>query len=167
MNEQTTRVIQQIINFWEANNKNITAFFNKHADEVYGKQVAPGRNSGIYLMAHLVAVSDGLFPILGLGERQYPELEVFADESEANISYAANITELKAKWEILNTKLAAEFAKQTPDWWLDRHMNVSEADFALDPNRNKLNVLLSRASHENYHRGQLVFLNEQTVSAAR
>ncbi|MDB5004374.1 MAG: hypothetical protein JWQ34_2599 [Mucilaginibacter sp.] len=164
MNEQTTQVIQQIITFWEANNKNITTFFNKHADEVYAKQVAPGRNSGIYLMAHLVAVSDGLFPIFGLGERLYPELEVFAGESETNITYPANLTELKAKWEALNAKLAAEFAKQTPEWWLDRHLNVSEADFALEPHRNKLNVLLSRASHENYHRGQLVFLNEQSAS---
>jgi hypothetical protein len=42
-------------------------------------------------------------------------------------------------------------------------MSVSEADFLLEPNRNKLNVLLSRVSHENYHRGQLVFLNEQTA----
>jgi hypothetical protein len=46
-------------------------------------------------------------------------------------------------------------------------MNVSEADFLLEPHRNKLNVLLSRASHENYHRGQLVFLNEQTLAAAQ
>jgi uncharacterized damage-inducible protein DinB len=161
MNEQTTQVIQQIISFWEANNKNITKFFNQHPDENYTQQVAPGRNSGVYLLAHLVAVSDGLFPIFGLGDRLYPELEVFVSESEANITYTANLTELKAKWETVNAKLTAEFAKQTIDWWLARHMNVSEADFALEPHRNKLNVLLSRASHENYHRGQLVFLNER------
>jgi len=160
-NQQITQVIGQVINFWDSNNKNITAFFNKHADEIYAGQVAPGRNSGIYLLAHLVAVSDGLLPILGLGEKIYPELETFVGESETNIGYQPELAELKAKWETINLKLKAEFAKQTPEWWLARHMSVSEADFALDPNRNKLNVLLSRASHENYHRGQLVFLTEQ------
>jgi uncharacterized damage-inducible protein DinB len=163
-NQQTAQVIRQIINFWEANNKNITNFFNKHTNDVYAGQVAPGRNSGTYLLAHLVAVSDGLFTILGLGERIYPELEIFVGESESNITYTANIVELKAKWETVNSKLAAAFAEKTPEWWLDRHMSVSEADFALDPNRNKLNVLLSRASHENYHRGQLVFLNEKALA---
>lgn len=164
MENQTVQVIGQIINFWEANNKNITNFFNKYEDDVYLGGVAPGRNSGAYLLAHLVAVSDGLFPILGLGERIYPELEAFVGESEANITYKVDIADLKAKWEALNTKLAAEFAKQTPEWWLARHMSVSEADFALEPTRNKLNVLLSRASHENYHRGQLVFLNDSTLA---
>jgi uncharacterized damage-inducible protein DinB len=162
--QQTAQVIRQIINFWEANNKNITAFFNKHADEVYAAQVAPGRNSGIYLMAHLVAVSDGLFPIFGLGERLYPELEKFGGESESSITYTVTIAELKEKWEALNSRLSEAFAAQTTGWWLDRHMSVSEADFALDPNRNKLNVLLSRASHENYHRGQLIFLDERVVA---
>jgi uncharacterized damage-inducible protein DinB len=163
-NQQTIQVINQVINFWDANNKNITAFFNKHADEVYAGEVAPGRNSGLYLLAHLVAVSDGLFTILGLGEPMYSELKAFVGESEANITHAVTIAELKEKWEALNSKLSAEFAKQTPDWWLGRHMSVSEVDFALDPNRNKLNVLLSRASHENYHRGQLVFLNTRALA---
>jgi uncharacterized damage-inducible protein DinB len=161
MNEQAAQVITQVISFWEGNNNQITKFFNKYADEIYTQPVASGRNSGVYLLAHLVAVSDGLFPIFGLGERLYPELEVFVSESEAHITYPANLTELRAKWEALNAKLTAEFAKQSPDWWLARHRNVSEADFALEPHRNKLNVLLSRASHENYHRGQLVFLNER------
>jgi uncharacterized damage-inducible protein DinB len=159
-NTQLKQVIGQVITFWRDNNKQITDFFNKHADDVYANNVAPGRNTGIYLLAHLVAVSDGLFPILGLGGKHYPELEVFIRESETNAGPQPTLADLKAKWDEINTKLEAEFAKQTSDWWLDRHMNVSEADFALEPNRNKLNVLLSRASHENYHRGQLVFLTE-------
>jgi uncharacterized damage-inducible protein DinB len=160
-NQQLKQVVGQVINFWRDNNKSITDFFNKHADEIYSGAVAPGRNTGIYLLAHLVAVSDGLFTILGLGDKLYPELEIFIRESETNIDQQPALADLKAKWNEINTKLEAEFAKQTPDWWLARHMNVSEADFALEPNRNKLNVLLSRASHENYHRGQLVFLTER------
>lgn len=160
-NQQLKQVVGQVLIFWRDNNKQITEFFNKHADEIYNGPVAPGRNTGIYLLAHLVAVSDGLFTILGLGDKMYPELEKFIRESETNITDKPALTDLKAKWTAINEKLEEEFAKQTPEWWLARHMSVSEADFALEPNRNKLNVLLSRASHENYHRGQLVFLSER------
>ncbi len=160
-NQQLNQVVGQVVNFWRDNNKSITEFFNKHADEIYSNPVAPGRNTGIYLLAHLVAVSDGLFTILGLGDKLYPELERFIRESESNAGEQPALADLKAKWNEINTKLEAEFAKQTPEWWLARHMSVSEADFALEPHRNKLNVLLSRASHENYHRGQLVFLTER------
>ncbi|HEY4197619.1 MAG TPA: hypothetical protein VGM63_18890, partial [Mucilaginibacter sp.] len=58
-------------------------------------------------------------------------------------------------------KLTPLLKEQSPEWWLGRHMKVSEEDFALNPSRNKLSVLLSRGSHENYHRGQLVFLTER------
>lgn len=159
-NQQLTQVIGQVITFWRDNNKQITDFFNKHADDVYAGAVVPGRNSGIYLLSHLVAVSDGLFPILGLGNKLYPELEIFIRESETNAGPQPSVADLKAKWNEINAKLEAEFAKQSAEWWLDRHMSVSPEAFALEPHRNKLNVLLSRASHENYHRGQLVFLTE-------
>lgn len=163
-NKEISQPIKQIIQFWEGNNQQITKLFNKYPDAVYAGKVAPGRNSGLYLLAHLVAVSDGLFTILGLGDKKFPELEPFVGESETSINYQVDINELRAKWEAINTKLAAEFATKDNEWWLGRHMNVSEADFALEPHRNKLNVLLSRASHENYHRGQLVFLTEDVIA---
>jgi uncharacterized damage-inducible protein DinB len=163
-NQQTTQVIKQIIQFWESNNQQITQLFTKYPDHVYAGKVAPGRNSGLYLLAHLVAVSDGLFTLLGLGDRKFPELQQFVGESETAINYQVDINELRAKWDNINALLTAEFATKDINWWLDRHMNVSAEDFAKEPHRNKLNVLLSRASHENYHRGQLVFLAEEVIS---
>jgi len=163
-NQKISQPIKQIIQFWESNNQQLTQLFNKYPDYVYAGKVAPGRNSGLYLLAHLVAVSDGLFTILGLGEKQFPELEKFIGESETNINHHMDINELKAKWDNINTKLNAEFATKDSDWWLDRHMSVSEADFANEPHRNKLNVLLSRASHVNYHRGQLIFLTDEVLA---
>jgi hypothetical protein len=163
-NQEISQPIKQIIQFWESNNQQLTQFFNKYPDHVYAGKVAPGRNSGLYLLAHLVAVSDGLFTILGLGDKKFPELEPFIGESETKINYQVDINELKAKWEAINTKLTAEFATKDNNWWLDRHMSVSAEDFAKEPHRNKLNVLLSRASHVNYHRGQLVFLTEEVIA---
>ena len=45
------------------------------SDEQLLKPTANGRNSGVYLLGHLAAVSDGLMTLLGFGEKQYPELE--------------------------------------------------------------------------------------------
>ncbi len=163
-NQAISLPIQQIIQFWESNNQQLTQLFNKFPDHVYAGKVAPKRSSGLYLFAHLVAVSDALLPILGLGEIKFPELARFIPESETQINYQVDINELKAKWEAINSKLTAEFATKDSEWWLGRHMNVSEADFAKEPHRNKLNVLLSRASHVNYHRGQLIFLTEEVLA---
>ncbi len=68
-------MIAQLLKTWTAHNKSVKDFFNKHDDAEYLNPVAPGRSRAIYLLGHLVAVSDGMLPILGLGEKMYPELE--------------------------------------------------------------------------------------------
>ena len=45
------------------------------SDEHLAAETAPGANRGIYLLGHLAAVSDGLLPLLGFGEKLYPQLE--------------------------------------------------------------------------------------------
>src|ERR1700733_13901979 len=72
---QTDQVIQQVINVWAAQNKAANTFFAKYEDGAYSKQIAAGRNRAVYLFAHLVAVSDAMLPLLGLGEKLYPEME--------------------------------------------------------------------------------------------
>lgn len=161
---QTNLVIKQVINFWEANNKGITTFFNKHDDDVYLGEVAPGRNRGIYLLAHLIATNDALFPLFSLGEKLFPDLAPFASEAESTIPLELSIADLRIKWETLNVTLTNHFKNLTAEQWLSRHNSVSEDDFALDPTRNKLNVLMNRSSHENYHRGQLIFLTEKVLA---
>jgi hypothetical protein len=42
--------------------------------------------------------------------------------------------------------------------WLSRHTAVSEEDFAKEPHRNKLNILVSRTTHLAGHTGQMVYL---------
>lgn len=161
---QTNLIIRQVINFWEANNKGITAFFNKHEDDVYLGEVAPGRNRGIYLLAHLIATNDALLPLFNLGEKLFPELAPLASEAESAVPFELSISDLKSKWETLNNTLADHFKSMTAEQWLSRLNSVSDEDFALDPTRNKLNVLMNRSSHENYHRGQLIFLNEKVLA---
>ena len=126
---------------------------------MYMQQVAPGRNRAIYLLGHLIAANDSMLPMFMLGDRLYPELEADfltnPDKPETNMP---SISELKGKWNTLNTTLAAHFDKMDAPTWMDRHSRVSPEDFAKEPHRNKLNVLIGRTNHQSNHYGQLVLL---------
>ncbi|MFL9485274.1 DinB family protein [Chitinophagaceae bacterium LWZ2-11] len=171
MNTQTTAnavsaslemVIKQIINAWTTQNKTITDFFNKYDDDVYLNEVSPGRNRAAYLLGHLIASNDGMIPLFGLGEKLFPELEaIFLTNADKSITEIPSVTLLKQYWETLNKTLTDHFNSMHSHEWLERHSKVSEEDFALDPLRNKLNVLIGRTNHESYHRGQLIFLNHK------
>jgi hypothetical protein len=158
------QMISQVLNSWEGQNKVVHTFFAKHADGISAQEVAPGRNRGIYLLGHLTATSDGLLPLLGFGERLFPALEdLFLKNPDRAFAEIPSFETLKQHWEKVNEVLKTNFATLTPEQWLERHTKVSEADFALDPSRNKLNVLLSRIIHQSYHAGQLAFLTPKNA----
>lgn len=151
--------ITQVLKAWEAQNQAITDIFAKYNPDYYFNEVAPGRNRVIYLLGHLIAMNDMLLPMLGLGDRLYPALEsIFITNPDRAIAEIPAIETLKANWETLNQLLANHFGTMDNADWLSRHTRVSEDDFAKDKLRNKLNVLIGRIGHMNYHRGQLAFL---------
>lgn len=153
-------IITQLINAWAAQNKAVTAFFNKYPDEEYSKQVAPDRNRAIYLLGHLIAVNDAMIPMLMLGEKLFPELEApFITNPDKAITEMPPLAELRQQWDTLNVTLTDHFQKMTIEDWMGRHSLVSEADFANAPLRNKLNILISRTNHQAYHSGQINLLN--------
>lgn len=126
-------------------------------DEQLQKTVAPGKNRLQYLVGHLAAVHDRMFPMLGLGERLYPQLdEPYLTNSDGTLPDPMTGTELKHALIEVNAKLTAAFEKLTPPEWLQKHSSVSDEDFAKDPSRNRLAVLLSRTNHTSFHMGQAV-----------
>jgi len=161
-NESTatkTIFIKMAISAWDSYNGRVTKLLATLTDEELLAETAPGRNTGIYLVGHLVAVSDGLFPILGFGERLYPELDkIFLESPDKSGHQMPSITELKEFWNKVNSKLSDHISKMPADEWFARHNNVSEADFSKEPHRNKLNIILNRTSHTSYHLGQLAYL---------
>ncbi|GAB2818369.1 DinB family protein [Ferruginibacter profundus] len=156
----TEQIIQQIINAWQAQNKTVTDFFNKYSDDVYLKEVAPGRNRPTYLLGHLIASNDGMLPLFGLGKRLFPQYEaMFIKNPDKAVADIPSIAILKNDWEKLNNTLSDHFSKMTTADWLSKHTAVSDEDFAKEPLRNKLNVLIGRTNHQSYHRGQVNLLN--------
>lgn len=133
--------------------KTMASFTN---DEVQ-LEVAPGKNRLYYLMGHLAATHDRLFPLLRLGQRLHPELDSqFLDSPDRKFQgHEVEPAELRRVWSEVNRKLIEAFEPLQPHEWLQRHGSVSEEDFAKEPLRNRLAVLISRLSHAAYHEGQM------------
>jgi uncharacterized damage-inducible protein DinB len=128
-------------------------------DEQLQRQVAPGKNRLLYLVGHLTAIHDRLFPLLGLGERLYPELdEIYIVNPDRALADPVSATGLKQAWSEVNSKLTAAFEQLTPQQWLEKHTAVSEEDFAKDPTRNRIAVLMSRTNHAAFHTGQAALI---------
>lgn len=144
---------------WHAQVKRADQLFNSLTDAQLLEQVAPNRNRGVYLLGHLTATHDAMLDLFGLGKRLHPGLDeaFLTNPDKADLATPA-VSDLRSHWSEVNQVLANHFTAMTTDAWFQRHTRVSEEDFAREPHRNKLNVLLSRTSHVAYHLGQLVFL---------
>jgi len=72
----TTEIcIKMVFDRWNASLKNCDALLESLTDEALQRQIAPGKNRGVYLLGHLIAVHDDMLVLLDLGERLYPELQ--------------------------------------------------------------------------------------------
>jgi hypothetical protein len=127
------------------------------SDEQMQKQVAPGKNRLFYLVGHLTGVHDRLFPLLGLGERLHPELdEPYITNPDRALVDPVSAADLRKAWTEVNGKLTTAFEGFTPEEWLQKHTAVSDEEFAKDPTRNRLAVVMSRTNHASFHSGQAV-----------
>jgi len=71
----TTLFQKTVLKGWETQITRANQFFDSASDEQLMKEVAPGRSRAIYLLGHLTAVHDAIFPLLGIRQRLYPQLE--------------------------------------------------------------------------------------------
>ncbi len=151
--------IKMALNAWNSHIKKATAAFDQLDDEGLQKEIAPGRNRVIYVLGHLTAVHDGMLPILGLGNRQYPGLDsIFIREPDNAGTALPPAQSLREQWKSINGTLDKHFAELSPDAWFGPHTLVSKEDFEKEPWRNKLNVLINRTNHLAHHLGQLVLV---------
>ncbi len=146
---------------WEQAITRASKFFDSYTDEDLYKEIVPGKNRIIYLLGHLTAVHDRMLPLLGLGERLYPQLDAWfitvPDNTTAEYPAAE---ELRKYWNIVNRQLTAALKDWTPEEWLQKHAAVSDEDFAREPHRNRFAMVINRAGHVQYHMGQLVWFKK-------
>ncbi len=134
--------------------KRASRTFDAYSDEELLQPIAAGKNRVVYLLGHLTAVQDRMLPLLGLGEQQYPPLDdLFISKPDNAATALPPIPDLRRHWTAINTLLTEKLTAWTPGEWLERHTAVSAEDFAKEPHRNRLNVVLSRTGHLSYHLG--------------
>ncbi len=158
--------VKMVLLAWQTQNTRVNKLIESLSDEELLQETAPGRNTGIYLLGHLIAINDNLFKLLDLSERLHPELDIiFVDNPDKSGIAMPSADVLKMYWKEINAKLTDHFNKMETAEWFTRHTAVSEEDFIKEPHRNKLNVLITRTTHQSYHLGQLIYLkrNKEVV----
>jgi hypothetical protein len=153
--EQT--VVASALFAWNQQLERAQKLFAPLSDEQLRKEIAPGKNRMIYLYGHLVAVHDRMRPLLGIGPQLHPQLDApFLTEGDRSVADGnlPSAADLKRMWDEVHTSLNDAFDKFTAGDWTSKHTAVSDEDFAKNPLRNRLAVLLSRTSHIAYHLGQ-------------
>lgn len=148
-----------IFDKWNGSIKNWDTLLNELNDETLLKEIVPGKNRGIYLLGHLIAVHDEVMILLDLGQKLYPELyETFLKCADKEIIQIPSASQLREYWSKQCDTLNQKFSKLKTEEWFEKHSAISTDDFAKEPHRNKLNVILTRATHVVYHTGQLMLL---------
>ncbi|OYU92681.1 MAG: hypothetical protein CFE21_23040 [Bacteroidetes bacterium B1(2017)] len=156
----TELFVKMVIDRWNGSILNLNKLLNALTDEQIEKEITIGKNSGRYLLGHLIAVHDEMLILLDMGEKLYPELlEPFIKQADKEATQSQSVAELREMWEKQNAHLQTKFEKMEPEEWFEKHSAVSEEDFAKEPQRNKLNIIITRTSHLQYHSGQIVLLN--------
>jgi|SRR5882724_5033158 len=84
----------------------------------------------------------------------------FVSNPDKTATQLPSAAELKKYWDEVNRTLLSQFASLSADEWLHRHRAVAEEDYAKDPTRNRLAVLLSRTNHASYHLGQVMLARD-------
>ena len=160
MNTQPSDLlVKMILSSWDSQNKRFADLIASLSDETLQREIAPGKNTGVYLLGHMIAAHDGMLPLLGLGEKKYPGMEeVFLRSPDKSGKAFPATAELRQRLQDITSELNTLFSKLTVDEWLSRHTMVSAEDFAKEPMRNKLNVVITRTVHLASHMGQMLYL---------
>lgn len=158
MNNNQT-ILKMIFDRWYGSLKNWNDALNAISDEQLQQEIAPGKNRGIYLLGHMIAVHDDMLTLLNLGDKLYPALrEPFLSSPDKAIADIPSAQELRAYWTNQCEVLKQKMDSVAPEEWFEKHTAVSAEDFSKEPHRNKLNIILTRTTHLTYHTGQLLVL---------
>jgi hypothetical protein len=155
----TETAVKMILDRWDASLKNFDALLDSVTDETLQEEIAPGKNRGIYLLGHLIAVHDDMLILMDMGEKLYPELHApFIKSADKTTDQIPTASQLRSFWARQCEVLRQKFDGPSTEEWFEKHTAVTFEDFANEPHRNKLNIVVTRTSHLQYHTGQFVLL---------
>jgi hypothetical protein len=153
--------VQMLLDRWFAQVKNFDATLGALTDADLYRHISPGKNRGIYLLGHLIAVHEDMLSLLDFGGKSYPQLKGLFITSPDNVNATyPSPAELRSSWNKVNGDLEKKIRSLSPEEWFEKHTAVSQEDFLREPHRNKLNIIVTRTSHLSYHLGQINLLKK-------
>jgi uncharacterized damage-inducible protein DinB len=133
---------QIALHHWNSYNKRAAKTLEQLTDSKFNTEILPGGNTPSWILGHLAATHDHLFPLFGLGDLRYPELQEMYVHNHAHPQKTPfSKEELLKVWKDIDGQLDKVLSAYTAEQWLQPHTSVSEEDFAIEPHRNKLNAL--------------------------
>ena len=161
---QTDLAVKMVLDRWYGSILNLNRQLDVLTDEQLQLEIAPGKNRGVYLLGHLIAAHDDMLILLDMGDKLYPELHApFIAEADNPATPIPSASALRSMWTQQNEVMQQRFSALATDDWFARHTAVSAEDFLKEPHRNKLNIILTRTSHLQYHTGQLILLKNTPI----
>jgi hypothetical protein len=156
----TETMVKMIFDRWNGSLKNWDTLLNSLTDADLYREIASGKNRGIYLLGHMIAVHDDMLILLDMGEKMYPELyEPFLKMADnKSTDHLPTAAALRDFWNQQCAAFRQQCEQLQPAAWFEKHTAVSAEDYSKEPNRNKLNIILTRTTHLAYHTGQLQLL---------
>jgi hypothetical protein len=95
------------------------------------------------VMPTLAAVHDRIPPLLELGNPLHPELwNPFIERPDKEVTDLPAAEAVREYWKEINTNLAGKILSLPSEEWFQKHSSVSAQDFAKEPHRNKLNIMV-------------------------
>tara|TARA_R110002049_G_scaffold214533_3_gene385989 strand:+ start:7712 stop:8203 length:492 start_codon:yes stop_codon:yes gene_type:complete len=161
MTNQKELLVKMVLDMWHSRIAQIDKIISEISDEKLMTEIAPGKNRGIYILGHLIAVNDKM-PTLFVNSAILPLFPALYSTFFANpdklVTDIPSVLEIKTYWKEVNSMIEKYFNSLTTDEWFQKHNSISTEEFAKEPNRNKLNIIISRTNHMSYHLGQLTLL---------
>ncbi|WP_207421565.1 DinB family protein [Desertivirga brevis] len=151
-------LVKMVLDTWYAKTAQLDKLLSDLSDEQLMEEVAPGRNRGFYLLGHLTTLADSIFPLLGYEKQAAHLWEPYVKMPDKKNDDLPTVSDLRKDWTIVITVLREKLAGISVQEWFEKHTAVTKEDFLREPHRNKLNVILSRLGHLDYHLGQMQFL---------
>lgn len=161
METQHTLFVKMALDAWNTQSSRVDKLIKSLSDEALSAETAPNRNTGTYLIGHLTAVHDAMIPLLGFGDKLYPQLEtIFLKNPDKSGLEKPSAEHLRLYWNTVQSVLTNHMNQLKPEDWFKKHTTISHEDFLKEPHRNKLSVLINRTNHLAYHFGQMAYLKK-------
>lgn len=143
MNDRELAVRSQL-EVWHGTNHRLSELLFELSDKQLQKQISPDRNTGHYIIGHLAAVNDAMLPLLGFGDKRFPDLEsAFLKNPENAGIERPTIAETRRVWADLLGVLRENFERLSGAIG-SINTRRYRTDFENEPLRNRIAVLISR-----------------------